>query len=761
MTKVFNQIFTYLHRKISYCFAIVAFSLQGAFFGAYYAFYFGQAMIPDFSIENHPQVTMVFLLSTLFAAIGHSVQFGILFPLGIPGSYEEIRLANKWNQTGKALRHLPTVDLEKLLYAIIQIPKINMLTALGYSTLILIAVSISHFLYSHPLSELLYVLVGWVVAIFVYGGFSYIISDYFTGPKRVEIKKILSKRNVAIHKKFGLLSLKGKFIFLLILILLSLCILAVFISFGESSFQRISIFISLTFLEILILVYLYFQSIHITLEQINKSATSLALGGTGSLPIISIDREFIRFAENFEYATKEVGRIRKNLQELVFEKTYELRSSLDHAERLKKQQDGDYFLTSLLIKPLSLNKTIGTNVKIDFFIKQKKTFNFHGRENEIGGDICIARSFTLRGRDFTFFLNADAMGKSLQGAGGILVLGAAVQSILERSIAVESVKLLYAERWLKNAYNELNHIFESFDCSMLVSLVMGLVDETTGLVYFVNADHPRSVLYRDEVASFVSNKSPLHKLGTPSMQRELEIATLQMYPGDILILGSDGRDDIEFSSNDTNRNINHDESLFLSHVKDGKGDLALIYKSILDSGELTDDLSLMRISFKENQKREKRTLKKESFELLRKAREKMNTNDLDAARTLLESAFRLSPDNEEIHRALTRILFRLKDFPVANRLFRSYLETYPHDSDMIYLAAISYKNTNDLASAIDMAERIRLRNPVHLANLILLTELYLLQENLTKAEKIFQTIQSIGKKSKRVQNLQNLLISKK
>lgn len=761
MTNAFNQIFIYLQKKISYCFAIVAFSLQGAFFGAYYAFYFGQAMIPDFSIENHPQVTMVFLVATLLAAVGHSVQFGVLFPFGIAGSHKEIRYANQLIKKGKALRHLPTPDLEKLLYTIVQIPKINMVTALGYSSLILIAVSLSHFLNSHPLYELLYVMVGWVVAVFVYGGFSYIISDYFTGPKRVEIKKILSKRDVPVHKEFGLLSLKGKFIFLLILILLSLCVLAVFISFGESSFQRISIFISLTFLEILILVYLYFQSIHITLEQINKSATNLALGGSGSLPIISIDREFIKFAENFEYATKEVGRIRKNLQELVSEKTFELRSSLDHAERLKKQQDGDYFLTSLLIKPLSLNKTIGNNVKIDFLVKQKKTFSFHGRENEIGGDICIARSFTLRGRDFTFFLNADAMGKSLQGAGGILVLGAAVQSILERSIAVESVKLLYAERWLKNAYNELNHIFESFDCSMLVSLVMGLIDEATGLVYFVNADHPRSVLYRDEVTSFVSNKSPLHKLGTPSLQRELEISTLQMFPGDILILGSDGRDDIEFLSNDKNRNINHDESLFLSHVKEGKGDLELIYKSILDSGTLTDDLSLMRISFKENEKREKRTLRKESFELLKKAREKLNINDLDGARKLLESAFQLSPDNEEIHRALTRILFRLKDFQSANRLFGSYLETYPNDSDMIYLAAISFKNTNDFASAIDMAERIRLRNPGHLPNLILLTELYMLQENLTKAEKIFQTIQSLGKKSKRVQNLESLLLSKK
>lgn len=103
MTNAFNQIFIYLQKKISYCFAIVAFSLQGAFFGAYYAFYFGQAMIPDFSIENHPQVTMVFLVATLLAAVGHSVQFGVLFPFGIAGSHKEIRYANQLIKKGKHL----------------------------------------------------------------------------------------------------------------------------------------------------------------------------------------------------------------------------------------------------------------------------------------------------------------------------------------------------------------------------------------------------------------------------------------------------------------------------------------------------------------------------------------------------------------------------------------------------------------------------------------------------------------------------------
>jgi hypothetical protein len=61
-----------------------------------------------------------------------------------------------------------------------------------------------------------------------------------------------------------------------------------------------------------------------------------------------------------------------------------------------------------------------------------------------------------------------------------------------------------------------------------------------------------------------------------------------------LLLGSDGRDDIIL----TDGEINDDQELFLRHVENGKANLELIYQEILKSGNLYDDLSLMRIEFK-------------------------------------------------------------------------------------------------------------------------------------------------------------------
>ena len=76
-----------------------------------------------------------------------------------------------------------------------------------------------------------------------------------------------------------------------------------------------------------------------------------------------------------------------------------------------------------MIEPLGQNNAFSKNVEIEFFVKQKKNFIFRKREYELGGDINISENIELQGKKYIVFLNGDAMGKSIQGAGGVLVLG--------------------------------------------------------------------------------------------------------------------------------------------------------------------------------------------------------------------------------------------------------------------------------------------------------------------------------------------------
>ncbi|MCW7493136.1 hypothetical protein ND861_11170 [Leptospira sp. 2 VSF19] len=207
MAIIFDRIFKFFYKYISYSFAIISFSLLGAFFGAFYAYFFGSALIPDFTTENHPQVVRVFLVTTALAALGHSIEFGILSPFGFTGFRSDIKKLNAILKPNETIRHKDIFVLESLLNTIINFPKENMYAAFRYAVFIFISVSVTHIIYKHPLYELAFIFVGWLTAAFVYGGFSYIISDYFTGSKRVEIKKILSFRDVTIHKNHGIMSL--------------------------------------------------------------------------------------------------------------------------------------------------------------------------------------------------------------------------------------------------------------------------------------------------------------------------------------------------------------------------------------------------------------------------------------------------------------------------------------------------------------------------------------------------------------------------
>lgn len=287
-----------------------------------------------------------------------------------------------------------------------------------------------------------------------------------------------------------------------------------------------------------------------------------------------------------------------NLEEKVKERTKNLNQALMDVSALKDQQDMDYFLNTLLIEPLGANKASSENVTVDFFLKQKKTFLFRKNEYELGGDINIADNLHLLGKRYTVFLNGDAMGKSVQGAGGVLVIGTIFKSIIQRTISTDYETRVYPERWIKNAYLEMQKAFESFDGSMLMSAIFGLLDEQTGTLYFMNISHPDLVLFRDGKAEFIHKSNQLPKLGQNNQGMTISLNVMQLLSGDAIIMGSDGKDDLVMGKDSDGSDVfNDDESLFLKNLERSEGNLEKTYKQILDTGKIIDDLSLLKISW--------------------------------------------------------------------------------------------------------------------------------------------------------------------
>ncbi len=413
-----------------------------------------------------------------------------------------------------------------------------------------------------------------------------------------------------------------------------------------------------------------------------------------------------------------------------------LEGTLTELHTLKQQQDGDYFLTSLLMKPLCVNYISDDRVKAEFAIKQKKEFQFKKWNAEIGGDLCSAHTISLRGKKYTVFLNADAMGKSMQGAGGALVFGSVFEAMIERVKLSTTVQDQYPERWLKNAFTELDKIFKSFDGSMFVSCVIGLIDNSNGYLYCFNAEHPWVALYRDNRASFLQDDASMFKLGTFANEDLFLVHTYQLFPGDSIFIGSDGKDDILLKSkNGEKGKINEDETLFLECVDQGRGKLSAIRETLLDKGEFTDDFSILKLTYAGPDVKNHMSVSPQIAELLQVIRsEKNDLNQLPSHISELKKYLSDHANSIPVLKSLVRLHLRLRQYEEASQYALLLSSHCPWDTKTIFTAAQCFRKTGDFKNAADLGERLRLRDPQNPSVLSFLANLYQKMGNQKQAE---------------------------
>ncbi len=388
-----------------------------------------------------------------------------------------------------------------------------------------------------------------------------------------------------------------------------------------------------------------------------------------------------------------------------------LAGSLEEIRALKNAQDGDYFLTARLVNPFLQNSGRGLDprVQADFLVRQKKRFSFKKWQGEIGGDYCKLDTVLLSGKPFVFFVNADAMGKSLQGAGGVLVLASAFSALLER--ARTEPENLQPEEWLGRTVSELNKLFLSFDGAMLVSLAMGLFDAATGTVYYLNLEHPRAVIFRDGKAAFFESDMHGRKLGTSEFPVDFHLTVTRLLPGDTLVIGSDGRDDVVLETDSADegdrlrgaRNINYDENRFLELVEQKGADIRALERAIEEKANLTDDLSLLSLTFVGPQ--DFILEDKDYDERLASARRKAKARDFDAAMGELSALVEARPDRTEGLFSLVSVLARRREFARARELSRRIAWREPrHAKNLLQLAALEAR-AGETGRAKELAQR--------------------------------------------------------
>lgn len=444
------------------------------------------------------------------------------------------------------------------------------------------------------------------------------------------------------------------------------------------------------------ILYYLINTIIDPLNQLTDTVTEFGKQNFSKRSTIATNDEIGELAQNFNSMANSIQEYSNDMEKKIQKRTIELNSSLEQVTKLKFQQDGDYFLTSLLLKPFFKKNDSSRKFQLDFLIEQKKTFEFKRKQLSIGGDLCYTDNIFLNGKSYIVFLNGDAMGKSLQGAGGALILGSIFGTNIERNKSNNSLQSLSPERWLKNTFIDLHKTFETFDGLMLVSITMGLIEEETDVMYYINAEHPFTILFRDNYASFIEEEISLRKLGTPDLDGKLSIKTFKLKPNDVIFIGSDGKDDLVLNSGSTNaRIINNDESLFLRIIEETEGDLKKIKEHLSKYGELMDDLSILRIEY----------IGQNVHETMQ---DRLTVANRQEAIELLET---MRETNPRVLKHLAKLYLQEKDYEKAYSRVIEYISTDSSNTEVFYLASYVSLKLNRLSQSLGYIERCILREP--------------------------------------------------
>ncbi|TGM98811.1 SpoIIE family protein phosphatase [Leptospira dzoumogneensis] len=375
----------------------------------------------------------------------------------------------------------------------------------------------------------------------------------------------------------------------------------------------------------------------------------------------------------------------EKLQEDITLKTKELRESLTNVRNLKDKQDGDYFLMSILQSCFQNKVNDFGDFKIEALVSQFKTFEFKSKLGEIGGDLVCIEEIRIGDRKFLAILNADAMGKSLQGATGALLASSMFKSHIDSSHS----GFYTPETWIVSLYRKIHGLFQSFAGNLFATGILAVLDPENSCIFFLNAQHPPSVLLRNNISGFIENETS-YKMGIPILKDIPKVYCISLKENDSILFGSDGREDLRVRTK--NKEIQSFSEQFLLEVSNTNGDPALLKNKMEEYGNYIDDLSLVRIFRKVNPRKKSRDIWRET-----------------SKRKNLQKGI---------------LLWKKGDKKIACSFFSKLSSEDPNDKDLAYITAWAYWKTGEYEKAKTYSEKLLYRDPKNHQNLVLLAKIY-------------------------------------
>jgi len=355
-------------------------------------------------------------------------------------------------------------------------------------------------------------------------------------------------------------------------------------------------------------------------------------------------------------------------------------------------------------------------------------------------------------------------------------MGVVMNSIMARSASNKRILEISPEKWLTDVYYEVNSVFKTFNGTMVLSATVLLIDDISGKMFYWNAEHPFTVLYRDETASFIEPGLRLRKLGLES-EYEFAVYDFQLEPGDIVLLASDGRDDIDLTPGEPIRTINDDENLFLQIVEDAGSDVDKMVKIIKSKGDITDDLSFVKVSFQEDRvgmgplletslsdstpittsdNRNSDVIDKLN-KLYQDSKKLYLSGEIVAAKEKMEEAYSLDRNVPKLNKLYGLLCFKTKDYEKTVRLLSDYLTKESGEDDLYYYLSVAYKKLEKYQDALSSALKGFELGPKNISNIVNISDLFRLQGDKEQAKKYAETALKQDSQNKNAKKILSLL----
>jgi tetratricopeptide (TPR) repeat protein len=298
-------------------------------------------------------------------------------------------------------------------------------------------------------------------------------------------------------------------------------------------------------------------------------------------------------------------------------------------------------------------------------------------------------------------------------------------------------------------------------------------------MYYFNAEHPATILYRDACASFIEQELRLRKFGQES-EFEFQVYRFQLMPGDVIILGSDGRDDIDLTPNEPVRTINEDETAILGIVEEAKGDIHEIESMLKNRGAITDDLSFLRIEFQpieseedgqrynsdpisskieaqEIEIKENADLQIDVAEVYQQSKRLYQEGHVNKALEVLMNAYTVEQNNQKLNKLLGLISFKGKDYATAVDVLSRYLQMDPDTEEMWYYLSLSQKKMGNYLASLEASKKVYELHPDNINNLVNLSDLYRLTGHFAEARQYSEKALSLEPENQNAKKILNFL----